>query len=135
MRLLLAFLLLLQPAPVLLQAVFVTSTSAVVSWQQPADVPITCLRIYHHAGAAWPAGICYDDLPAGPTRVELPGALTHPAYRPQFGDRIVLAFGMDDVGHATLGESAVYEVYLGLITKQSALPTQRAVYLPVVMGR
>ena len=119
---------------ILLQAVFVTSTSAVVSWEQPAGVAVSCIRIYH-AGAQYPAGICYDNLPAGPTRVELPGALTHPAYRPQFGDRIVLAFGMDDVGHATLGESAVYEVYLGLITKQSALPTQRAVYLPVVMGR
>ena len=119
---------------ILLQAVFVTSTSAVVSWEQPAGVAVSCIRIYH-AGAQYPAGICYDNLPAGPTRVELPGALTHPAYLPQFGDRIVLAFGMDDVGHATLGESAVYEVYLGLITKQSALPTQRAVYLPVVMGR
>jgi hypothetical protein len=120
------------PAPVLISATFITSTSAVVSWEQPAGIPLTCIRIYH-AGAQYPAGVCYDNLPAGPMRVDLPGALTHPAYRPQFGDRIVLAFGMDDVGQTTLGESAVYEVYLPLMAKQSTAPID-AVYLPW-MGR
>ena len=113
---------------ILLQAVFVTSTSAVVSWQQPAGIPITCLRIYH-AGATWPAGVCYHDLPAGPMRVDLPGTLTHPAYRPQISDRIVLAFGMDDVGEARLGESAVYDLYMPLVAKQNTAPMD-AVYLP-----
>ena len=115
---------------ILLQAVFVTSTSAVVSWEQPAGIPLTCLRIYH-AGATWPAGVCYDNLPAGPMRVDLPGALTHPAYRPQLGDRIVLAFGMDDVGSTTLGESAIYRVYLPGIRKD-APDAFRRVYLPWV---
>lgn len=115
---------------ILLQAVFVTSTSAVVSWEQPAGAAATCIRIYH-AGATWPAGVCYRDLPAGPMKVDLPGALTHPAYRPQLGDRIVLAFGMDDVGSTTLGESAIYRVYLPGIRKD-APDAFRRVYLPWV---
>jgi hypothetical protein len=127
---LLLALLLLQPTPppVPLSATFVTSTSAVVSWQQPPGIPITCLRIYH-VGAEWPAGICWRDLEAGEMRVELPGIYTHPAYRPQISDRIILAFGMQDVGHATLGEAFVYRAYLPL-TQHSAPPAQRAVYLP-----
>jgi hypothetical protein len=124
--------LLLQPSPVLVSASFVTSTSAVVSWQQPPGVPISCLRIYH-VGAEWPAGICWRDLEAGEMRVELPGIYTHPAYRPQVSDKIILAFGMEDVGSATLGEAFVYTTYLPL-THQSAPPAQRAVFLPVLRG-
>jgi hypothetical protein len=121
--------LLLQPSPVLVSASFTSSTSAVVSWQQPPGVPITCLRIYH-TGAEWPAGICWRELPEGEMRVELPGIYAHPAYRPQVSDKIILAFGMDDVGQATLGEAFVYTTYLPL-THQSAAPMERrAVYLP-----
>jgi hypothetical protein len=129
---LLLALLLIQPNPVPLSATFVTSTSAVVSWQQPAGVPISCLRIYH-VGAEWPAGICWRDLGEGPVRVELPGIYAHPAYRPEVGDRLVVAFGMDDVGQATLGEAFVYQLYLPL-TQHSAPPAQRAVFLPWVGG-
>jgi hypothetical protein len=133
---LIAILLLLfqPPPPVPLSASFTSSTSAVVSWQQPAEMEhgITCLRIYH-VGAEWPAGICWRDLPAGLMRVELPGIYAHPAYRPRISDRIVLAFGMDDVGQATLGEAAMYRTYVPL-TQQSALPVQRAVFLPVFRG-
>lgn len=113
---------------IVLHATFDTSTTAAITWQQPPGIPLTCLRIYH-AGAEYPAGICYPDLPAGPVRVDLPGALTHPAYRPQFGDRIVLAFGMDDVGSAVLGEAAVYTTYLALVRAGRA-PPLRMVYLP-----
>jgi hypothetical protein len=132
LALLLALLLIQPPPPVLLQATFTSSTSAVVSWQQPAEMEhgITCLRIYH-VGAEWPAGICWRDLPAGEMRVTLPGIYTHPAYRPEVGDRLVVAFGMEDVGNATLGEAYVYTTYLPL-THQSAPPAQRAVYLPWV---
>ncbi len=121
----------LSVAPVLLSATFVTSSSAIVAWEQPAEMAngITCLRIYH-VGAEWPAGICWRDLEAGPVQVALPGELTHPAYRPQISDRIVLAFGMDDVGCTTLGESAVYTTYLPLTTNQSA--PFNTVRLPVV---
>ena len=127
--------LLLQPAPptVPLSATFVTSTSAVVSWQQPPGVRATCLRIYH-AGATWPAGICWENLAVGPMRVTLPGIYTmHPAYRPVEGDRMVLAFGLEDVGSATLGQTIIYTTYLPL-TRHSAPPVQRAVYLPVIRG-
>ena len=113
---------------ILLQAVFVTSTSAVVSWDQPPGIPLTCIRIYH-AGDQYPAGICYDNLPAGPTRVELPGALPRQWYAPRTGDRIVLAFGMDDVGSTTLGESAVHRVYLPAMAQQNTASIG-AVYLP-----
>ena len=124
--------LLLQPAPpsVPLSATFVTSTSAVVSWQQPPGVRATCLRIYH-AGAEWPAGICWENLAAGPVSVTLPGIYTmHPAYRPVEGDCLVLAFGLEDVGSAVLGQTIIHTTYLPL-TIHSAPPAQRAVYLPV----
>jgi hypothetical protein len=121
---LLAILLLLfvlQPPPAVpLSATFVTSTSAVVSWQQPAGVRATCLRIYH-AGAEWPAGICYENLPAGLMKVELPGTLPpDPAFRPQSGDRLVLAFGMEDVGSAILGQTVIHTTYLPLLNRQTA---------------
>jgi hypothetical protein len=119
-------------APILISATFVTSTSAVVSWQQPPGVPITCLRIYH-TGAEWPAGICWRDLPEGEMRVELPGIYAHPAYSPEVGDWLVVAFGMEDVGQATLGEAAVYRLYLPL-AHQSAPLVPRAVFLPVFRG-
>lgn len=132
MKLLLAALLLLflqPPPPVLLSATFTSSTSATVSWQQPPDpegLTITCLvREY---GATWPAGICYNDLPAGPMRVNLPGALTHPAYRPSFGDRYLLQINGTTVGSATLGEATVQTVYLGLI-RNDAPEQVRRVYL------
>jgi hypothetical protein len=134
LALLLALLLIQPPPPVLLQATFTSSTSAVVSWQQPAEMEhgITCLRIYH-VGAEWPAGICWRDLEAGEMRVELPGIYAHPAYRPEVGDRLVLAFGMEDVGSTTLGDAFVYTTYLPL-TQQSAPLVPRALYLPVFRG-
>lgn len=139
MRPLLVALLLLflqPPAPVFVQATFTTSTSAAVWWEQPADPPgltHTCLRIYH-IGVADPAGICFNDLPAGMQRVDLPGTLSDKAYQPAFGDRIVLAINMDDVGETTLGEvPSVYQVYLPLLTQQHAPETER-VYVAVVRG-
>ena len=110
----------------LIVAVFVTSTSAVVSWEQPADVALTCIRV-ERAGAQWPAGICWANLPAGPQRVELPGIYDRRWYRPQVGDKITLAFGMEDVGETRLGESAVYTVYLPGIRKDA--PRLERVYL------
>ena len=118
------------PPPVLLSATFDSSTSAVVAWEQPAEMThgITCLRIYH-AGYEWPAGICWRDLEAGPQVVRLPGIYSD-AYKPQFGDRLVLAFGMDDVGSAVLGEAVVYRTYLPLVGKHSA--PLNVVRLPLV---
>lgn len=113
-----------------LHATFDTSTTAVVSWQQPPGVALTCLRIYH-PGEATPAAICYNNLPAGETIVRLPGSLVHPAYRPQVGTRLVLAFGMDDVGTTTLGEvPSVYTTYLPHMT--NAPPQAERVYVPVL---
>lgn len=111
---------------VLITAYFNTSTTAVISWEQPAGVHQTCLRRVY--GATWPAGICWHDLPAGPFSAELPGDLEHPAYRPAHGDRYILEFDGIDVGSALLGEAVVYETYLALTMKQTA---QRAppVYL------
>ena len=131
--LLLALLLLLQPPPpVLLSATFDTSTTAVIAWEQPAEMAhgITCLRIYH-TGAEWPAGICWNDLEVGPQVVELPGIYDKKWYTPTYGDRLVLAFGMDDVGSAVLGEAVVYRTYLPLVGKQSAPPN--TVRLPVFL--
>ena len=134
-RLTLCFALLLQPTPppVLLSATFDTSTSAVVAWEQPAEMAhgITCLRIYH-VGATDAAGICWRDLEAGAQVVALPGIYDTRWYAPAYGDRLVLAFGMQDVGTATLGETVVYRVYLPLIGKQSA--PLNTVRLPVVRG-
>jgi hypothetical protein len=117
------------PPPVPLSATFVTSTSAVVSWQQPAEMEhgITCLVRYY--GAEWPAGICWNDLAAGPVSVALPGIYLRPFYQPAIGDRYELHFNGARVGSATLGEAFVYTTYLPL-TQQSAPPLQRAVYLP-----
>jgi hypothetical protein len=121
--------LLIQPSPVLLQATFVTSSSAVVSWQQPAEMEhgITCLVRYY--GAEWPAGICWNDLAAGPMSVALPGIYLRPFYSPALGDRYELHFNGARVGSATLGEAFVYTTYLPL-AHQSAPPMQRAVFLP-----
>ena len=133
MRWLLLFLALLQPTPppVLLHATFTTSTTAVVAWEQPAEMAngIICLRIYH-AGATDAAGICWRDLPAGPVRVELPGIYDKKWYTPAYGDRLILAFGMQDVGSAVLGEAVVYTTYLPLVGKYSAPPS--TVHLPLV---
>lgn len=115
---------------ILLQAVFVTSTSAVVSWEQPIDAPdltITCLVRIHAGGKA---GICWNDLAEGTQRVPLPGALTHPDYRPAYGDRIELHVNGDVVGSTTLGESAIYRVYLPGIRKDA--PRLERVLLPWV---
>jgi hypothetical protein len=125
------FLLLQPPPPVLLSATFVTSSGAVVSWQQPAEMEhgITCLVRYY--GAEWPAGICWNDLPAGPMTVTLPGIYLKPFYSPASGDRYELHFNGARVGSATLGEAAVYRAYVPL-TQQSAPLVQRAVFLPWV---
>jgi hypothetical protein len=113
-----------------LHATFDTSTTAVVSWQQPAGVRITCLRLYH-PGEPTPAGVCYDNLAAGEQVVHLPGALPRQWYAPRIGTRIVLAFGMDDVGSASLGEvPSVYTLYLPLAQKRTA--PQSVVRLPWV---
>jgi hypothetical protein len=127
--LLLLALLFFQPAPILISATFTSSTSAVVSWQQPAEMEhgITCLVRYY--GAEWPAGICWNDLAAGPVSVALPGIYLRPFYQPAMGDRYELHFNGARVGSATLGEAFVYTTYLPL-TQQSAPPTQRAVFLP-----
>lgn len=98
---------------ILMTAYWNTSTSAIVSWEQPAGIGQTCLLRYY--GAEWPAGICWHDLPAGPMSVELPGQLTHPAYQPAHGDRYELRYNGEVVGVATLGESVVYETYLALV--------------------
>lgn len=114
-----------------LTATWVTQGRAVITWQQPADFHgTTCLlREY---GAEWPAGICWRDLPSGPTTIELPGALTHPAYRPADGDRYVLSFDGVDMGIATLGEARVYRVYLGLVQQQRAAQDEWRMWLPWV---
>mgnify|MGYP001603704224 CR=1 FL=1 len=127
----LALLLIQPPPPVLLSATFVTSTSAVVAWEQPAEMThgITCLRIIH-VGATDAAGICWRDLEAGPVRVDLPGIYAAQWYTPQISDRFILAFGMDDVGSAVLGEAVVYRTYLPLATKST--PAMRALYLPAI---
>jgi hypothetical protein len=112
------------PPPVLLSASFTSSTSAVVSWQQPAEMEhgITCLVRYY--GAEWPAGICWNDLAAGPVSIALPGIYLKPFYVPANGDRYELHFNGARVGSATLGEAFVYTTYLPL-TQQSAPPAQR----------
>lgn len=119
---------------ILLGATFTSSTSAAITWQQPADPPgltLTCIRIYH-VGAEWPAGICFNDLQEGPQRLDIPGALPA-AYRPQLGDRIVLAINETDVGSATLGEAAVYTLYLPLARKDAPGAAWR-VYVAVWRG-
>jgi hypothetical protein len=117
------------PAPVLMGATFTSSTSAAVSWQQPANVRMTCLLRYY--GAEYPAGICWENLDAGPQKVTLPGELTHPAYRPAFGDRYELRFEDVPVGSATLGEATVYTLYVPLLSKQNA-PEPHLTYLPAL---
>jgi hypothetical protein len=117
---------------IMLHATFDTSTTAVVSWQQPPGVARTCLRLYH-PGEPIPAGVCYDNLEAGEQVVHLPGALPRQWYAPRIGTRIVLAFGMDDVGSAMLGEvPSVYTLYLPLAMQQTARDVP-PVYLPAAL--
>jgi hypothetical protein len=132
MKLLAAILLaLLQPpAPVLIGATFTSSTTAAITWQQPPGVGLTCLHRYY--GAADPAALCRNDLPAGPTRIDLPGALG-PFYRPAWGDRYVLSFEGVDVGRTTLGEVPnVYTAYLSLV-RGGVGEARRGIHLPLVM--
>jgi hypothetical protein len=119
MKLLAAILLaLLQPpAPVLIGATFTSSTTAAITWQQPPGVGLTCLHRYY--GADSPAALCRNDLPAGPTRIDLPGELG-PFYRPAWGDRYVLSFEGVPVGSAILGEAEVHTTYLPLAIKSAA---------------
>lgn len=122
----LAALLTLQPpTPILVGATFTSSTSAAITWQQPGGVGLTCLHRYY--GAEWPSAVCYNDLPEGPARVDLPGALG-PFYRPAYGDRYVLSFEGVPVGQATLGEAAIYTLYMPLAQKRTA--PQSVVRLP-----
>lgn len=118
-------------AAILITAYFNTSTSAVISWEQPPGVHQTCLRRVY--GATWPAGRCWHDLSPGPFSVELPGELSHPAYVPANGDRYILSFEGVDVGRATLGESIIYHTYLSLITQQTAPAAPPVVYMSIVM--
>jgi hypothetical protein len=127
-RIVLLLALLWQPAPDL-HATW-QGDSAVISWQQPHGIGLTCL--YRYYGATWPAAVCYHDLPAGPMRVELPGALLHPAYKPVNGDRYVLEFNGVAMASATLGEAVVYRSYLPL-TLTRAVPRD-VVRLAVIRG-
>lgn len=140
MRRLLILLLLLAPCiaraePLVpLGATFTSSTSAAITWQQPPDpegLTVTC--IVREYGVEWPAGICFNDLPAGPQRLDLPGALTHPAYRPAAGDRYLLQINGVTVGSATLGEAEVHTLYLALVAKQQVeVEAPHFTYLPVL---
>lgn len=115
-------------AAVLMAAVFNTSTTAVISWDQPAGVHQTCLLRYY--GATYPSGICWRDLEAGPMRVDLPGDYADPAYRPAWGDRYVLEMDGQQVGQAMLGESVIYRTYLSLVRQQSVV--RHTLYMPAV---
>lgn len=139
MKCLLAILLLLAPCiaraqppvPVFVQATFTSSTSAAVWWQQPPDPPgLTHTCLVREYGTTWPAGICWNDLEAGPMRVDLPGALTDPAYRPAFGDRYLLQINGETIGSATLGETEVHTLYLALVRHDIA--PQHLTYLPAL---
>jgi hypothetical protein len=117
-----------------LHASFDSSTTAVVSWEQPADEPgltITCLVRYY--GAEYGAGVCWNDLEEGTRVVRLPGALVHPAYRPSLGDVYSLQINGVEVGRTTLGEvPSVYTLYLPLATQQTARDVP-PVYLPAAL--
>ncbi len=129
--LLLALALLQFPPPMVpLSVTFVTSTTAVVSWQQPPGVRAVCLLRQY--GAEWPAGWCWQNLAAGPMRVDVPGTLTDPRFGPAEGDHYELWMDGQVVGSAVLGQAIVYTTYLPL-TRQSALPAQRAVCLPLIL--
>lgn len=110
-----------------LRATFVSSTTAAITWDQPPDIPMTCLLRYY--GAAWPAGICWENLPAGATRVDLPGIYSHPAYRPAWGDRYELRFGDTLVASTYLGEAHIYQQYLALLRRDTASALQQ-LWLP-----
>lgn len=114
-----------------LHATFDTSTTAVVSWEQPPNISHTCLHRYY--GAEYPAAICWRDLPAGPMRVDLPGIYDRRFYWPAHGDRYVLSFDGVDVGTTTLGEvPSVYTTYLpGIMT--NAPPQAERVYLSTIL--
>jgi len=106
-----------------------TTSGANVSWQQPPGVRETCL--YRYYGAIWPSAICWRNLPEGEMHVELPGALSHPAYAPRDGDRYELHFDGAVVAQAMLGEARVYRVYLGVVRRETPAPFSTPLYLPV----
>ncbi len=115
---------------VALHATFNTSTTAVVSWEQPPGVYETCLRRVY--GAEWPAGICWRNLPAGTMKVDLPGIYNRRWYTPAHGDRYILSFEGVDVGTTTLGEvPSVYTLYLPAIQKAEPIAPP-LVYVPVL---
>lgn len=125
MKALLLFLALIQPG----LAAHWDGPGAVITWQQPAGVRMTCL--YRFYGVAWPAAICWRDLPAGEMQVELPGALTHPAYVPAEGDHFELRFENVIAGSATLGEATVWRIALPLVQFDTR-PPDRRIRLPMV---
>lgn len=116
-------------AAILITAFFNTSTSAVISWEQPPGISRTCIVRYY--GAEYPSGFCLHDLPAGPQSIELPGIYDGRWYSPAHGDRYDLWMDGVLVGSAVLGESVVYRLYMPLAIK-SAPEVERAVYLPWV---
>lgn len=116
-------------ASVPLSATFTSSTTAVISWQQPPGVRGTCLLRQY--GAEWPAGWCWQNLAAGPMWVDVPGTLTDPRFRPAEGDVYQLWMDGEIVGSAVLGQTIWHTVYLPLAI-HSAPSAQRAVYLPIV---
>lgn len=114
-----------------LHATFDTSTSAVISWQQPAGIYETCLHRYY--GATDPAAICWRNLEAGEQVVRLPGIYDRRFYWPAHGDVYVLSFNGEVVGRTVLGEvPSTYTTYLPHMqtTGQSAPPK---VYVPTVL--
>ena len=115
---------------ILLGATFTSSTTAAITWDQPPGIGHTCLHRYY--GAAWPAAICWRDLPEGPTRVDLPGIYDKRFYWPAHGDVYVLSHEGIEVARTTLGEvPSTYYAYLPSMTKQSA--PLNMVRLPVVL--
>lgn len=84
-----------EPPGLALRARWTGPGQAVISWQQPAGVRLTCLSRQPSGGQAVQLR-CWPDLPPGTMAMRLGGPLTDAAYRPSRGDTYVLRLGGED---------------------------------------
>lgn len=102
---------------------------AVVEWQQPAGIRLTCVdRLLPGSSAGGYFLGCLENLPAGAVRYELPGPPPADYTRfPAPGDVIAIEFDGVEAGRVRLPER--HTVYLPMAIRSAGYQ----VYLPIIL--